>query len=204
MASSKKSARPPQKKRRGAAGNLLQFIAMSVVAGFVVAGLLIPPAATMGLTGTASLNWFKGLPDDLSEGPLSQPSRILAKDGTELATFYAENRKEVPLDEISPHMIDAQLAIEDRDFYEHGGIDGFGIGRAAYPLLAQSYILGGHVRIGLEDAVFIAKGELAPSNAALVEKAAWIVRNLGGELASADEAREMLGLAGSKQLAAAG
>lgn len=75
---------------------------------------------------------------------------------------------------------------------------GFGIGRAAYPLLAQSLILGGHVRIGLEDAVFIAKGELAPSNAALVEKAAWIVRNLGGELASADEAREMLGLSGSK------
>jgi uncharacterized protein (DUF849 family) len=81
---------------------------------------------------------------------------------------------------------------------------GFGIGRSAYPLLAQSLILGGHVRIGLEDAVYIAKGELAPSNAAMVEKAAWIVTKLGGELASAEEAREMLGLAGASRRAAAG
>ena len=80
---------------------------------------------------------------------------------------------------------------------------GFGIGRSAYPLLAQSYLLGGHVRIGLEDAVYIAKGEFAPSNAAMVEKAVWIVRKLGGELASAEEARAMLGLRGAKARAAA-
>jgi uncharacterized protein (DUF849 family) len=70
----------------------------------------------------------------------------------------------------------------------------FGIGRMAYPMLAQAYLLGGHVRIGLEDAVNIRKGELAPSNAAMVEKAARIVDDLGGELASADEARRILGL----------
>lgn len=80
---------------------------------------------------------------------------------------------------------------------------GFGIGRSAYPLLAQSYLLGGHVRIGLEDAIYIAKGEFAPSNAAMVEKAVWIVRKLGGELASAEEARAMLGLRGAKARAAA-
>ena len=71
---------------------------------------------------------------------------------------------------------------------------GFGIGRQAFPMLAQSFLLGGHVRIGLEDAVYISKGEFAPSNTALVEKAAWIVKKLGGELASAEEARGMLGL----------
>jgi uncharacterized protein (DUF849 family) len=70
----------------------------------------------------------------------------------------------------------------------------FGIGRMAYPMLAQAYLLGGHVRIGLEDAVNIRKGEMAPSNAAMVEKAARIVDDLGGELASADEARQILGL----------
>jgi uncharacterized protein (DUF849 family) len=69
----------------------------------------------------------------------------------------------------------------------------FGIGRMAYPMLAQAFLLGGHVRIGLEDAVNIRKGQLAPSNAAMVEKAVRIVDELGGELASAKEARQILG-----------
>src|SRR5205085_5709922 len=42
---------------------------------------------------------------------------------------------------------------------------GFGIGRWAFPMVAQSYLMGGHVRVGLEDAVFMEKGVLAPSNA---------------------------------------
>jgi uncharacterized protein (DUF849 family) len=70
----------------------------------------------------------------------------------------------------------------------------FGIGRMAYPMLAQAFLLGGHIRIGLEDAVNIRKGELAPSNAAMVEKAVRIIDELGGELASAKEARQILGL----------
>jgi len=70
----------------------------------------------------------------------------------------------------------------------------FGIGRMAFPMLAQSFLLGGHVRIGMEDTVYIAKGELAKSNAQLVEKSIGIVENLGGTMATASEAREMLGL----------
>jgi uncharacterized protein (DUF849 family) len=73
---------------------------------------------------------------------------------------------------------------------------GFGIGRMAFPMVAQAFLLGGHVRVGLEDAVNIRKGVLAPSNAAMVEKAAHIVDELGGELASPQEARQILGLAG--------
>ena len=45
----------------------------------------------------------------------------------------------------------------------------FGIGRMAFPMLAQSFLLGGHVRIGMEDTVYLDKGVLTPSNAALVE-----------------------------------
>jgi uncharacterized protein (DUF849 family) len=71
---------------------------------------------------------------------------------------------------------------------------GFGIGRAAFAMVAQSWILGGNVRIGMEDTVHIAKGKLTSGNAELVEKARWIVESMGGELASADEARERLGL----------
>ncbi|MBD3624782.1 MAG: 3-keto-5-aminohexanoate cleavage protein [Rhodobacteraceae bacterium] len=70
----------------------------------------------------------------------------------------------------------------------------FGIGRTAFPMLAQAFLLGGHVRIGMEDTAHVAKGEHCQSNAQLVEKAARIISDLGGTLACADEAREILGL----------
>lgn len=71
---------------------------------------------------------------------------------------------------------------------------GFGIGRAAFPMLVQSWILGGNVRIGMEDTVHIAKGKLTEGNGELVDKARTLIEQLGGELASADEARDRLGL----------
>lgn len=70
----------------------------------------------------------------------------------------------------------------------------FGTGRMAFPMVAQSYLAGGHVRIGLEDAVYLEKGVLAPSNAAMVEKARNIVESLGGQIATARQAREILSL----------
>jgi uncharacterized protein (DUF849 family) len=73
---------------------------------------------------------------------------------------------------------------------------GFGIGRMAFPMLAQSWILGGNVRIGMEDTVHIARGKLTSGNAELVAKARSIIEAMGGELASAEEARERLGLRG--------
>jgi uncharacterized protein (DUF849 family) len=71
---------------------------------------------------------------------------------------------------------------------------GIGIGRFAFPAVAQSYLAGGHVRVGLEDSVMIDKGKLAPSNAAMVEKARRILEDLGGQIANPVEAREILGL----------
>jgi uncharacterized protein (DUF849 family) len=71
---------------------------------------------------------------------------------------------------------------------------GIGIGRFAFPAVAQSYLAGGHVRVGLEDSVMIDKGTLAPSNAALVEKARRILEDLGGQIANPVDAREILGL----------
>ncbi len=70
----------------------------------------------------------------------------------------------------------------------------FGVGRHAFPMLAQSFLLGGHVRIGLEDAVYIERGRLARDNADMVEKAVRIVSNMGGVIASPREARELLAL----------
>lgn len=71
---------------------------------------------------------------------------------------------------------------------------GCGIGRWEFPMLAQSWLLGGHVRVGLEDNIFLEKGVLAKSNTELVEKAVRIVRELGGRMASPGEAREILRL----------
>ena len=71
---------------------------------------------------------------------------------------------------------------------------GFGIGRMAFPMLATAYLLGGHVRIGLEDAVNLRRGVRAPDNAAMCAKAAHIIDELGGEQATPAEARAILGL----------
>ena len=58
---------------------------------------------------------------------MSRASTVVARDETEIATFYAQNRTPVSLDEMSPHMSAAILAIEYRDFYDHGGVDLGGI-----------------------------------------------------------------------------
>jgi uncharacterized protein (DUF849 family) len=72
---------------------------------------------------------------------------------------------------------------------------GFGIGSGEFPMLAQAALLGGHVRVGMEDNLYLDKGVPAPSNAALVEKGINIVRTMGREVASPDDARKILGLA---------
>src|SRR5215471_6832583 len=69
----------------------------------------------------------------------------------------------------------------------------FGISLHQFPMAAQSVLLGGHIRVGLEDNIYLGKGQLAPSNAALVEKAAKIVEVLGDHVATPAEARKMLG-----------
>jgi len=75
---------------------------------------------------------------------------------------------------------------------------GFGIGRMAFPMVTQAFLLGGHVRVGLEDAVNLRRGVLAPDNAAMVQKAVHLIDELGGEIATVAEARSILGLPGPR------
>ncbi len=70
----------------------------------------------------------------------------------------------------------------------------FGISLHQFPMVAQAVLLGGHPRVGLEDNIYLEKGKLAPSNAALVEKAARIIELLGDHVATPADARQMLGL----------
>ncbi|EQB90357.1 3-keto-5-aminohexanoate cleavage enzyme [Clostridium punense] len=69
-----------------------------------------------------------------------------------------------------------------------------GIGRYEFPLAAMSIIAGGHVRVGFEDNIYVEKGVIAESNAVLVEKVVRLAKELGREIATPKEAREILGL----------
>lgn len=69
-----------------------------------------------------------------------------------------------------------------------------GIGRSELPLAVMAIVLGGHVRVGFEDNVYYGKGELAKSNAQLVERIVRIAKEMGREVATPDEARAILGL----------
>jgi uncharacterized protein (DUF849 family) len=71
---------------------------------------------------------------------------------------------------------------------------GFGIGRHEFPMVGQSYLYGGHVRVGFEDNLYLSKGVLAASNGVLVRRAREIVESMGGAIASPSEARAILGL----------
>ena len=71
----------------------------------------------------------------------------------------------------------------------------FGASRMAFPMLAQAFLMGGHCRIGMEDTVYMSKGVKAPDNAALVAKAARIIDDLGGRVATVAETRELLQIA---------
>ncbi len=70
-----------------------------------------------------------------------------------------------------------------------------GIGKPQWRLVASSLVLGGNIRVGLEDNFYLPDGEMAKSNGALVEKAAELTRLVGREPATVDEARRLLSLA---------
>jgi uncharacterized protein (DUF849 family) len=70
----------------------------------------------------------------------------------------------------------------------------FGISAQEFPFVAQAAMLGGNVRVGLEDNLYLSRGRLADGNACLVERAVNIIENLGSSVATAAEARQLLGL----------
>lgn len=119
-------------------GKIMSFLGVSALCGLLFMGLVFPLAATGGAAASAGSDILEEVPAELTEEPLSTPSRIYANDGeTLIATFYAENRNPVALDEISQEMQDAMIAIEDERFYQHGGVDGQGLARAAVHTLTQ-------------------------------------------------------------------
>ncbi len=70
----------------------------------------------------------------------------------------------------------------------------FGVARTQFPMVAMGVMLGGHVRVGMEDNLYMSRGVLAKSNAELVRRTAQIIRSLGKDVASVEEARKALSL----------
>ena len=126
--------RAPRSKGKSVA----MFLAVSVLCGLLLSGLAVPfVALASGFTKAASDN-MQYLPAEFETPPQSEKSKILMADGSELATFFEENRTYVALEQISPLMQKAQIAIEDHRFYEHGAIDIQGLGRAIVRNLSGS------------------------------------------------------------------
>jgi len=112
-------------------GWFLGFIGVSALCGALVAGLMVPAAAlteTAVAGGSAALT--TDLPNDVFSAPPAQMTRVLAADGSLIATLFDENRTRIPLDQMSPNIKNAIVAVEDYRFYQHGGIDPEGIFRA--------------------------------------------------------------------------
>ncbi|MBL4928989.1 BKACE family enzyme [Fuscibacter oryzae] len=92
---------------------------------------------------------------------------------------------------------DAQSLLYMKSLLPEGAIwSAFGISRWQMEIVALSTILGGHCRVGLEDNIYLERGVFA-TNAQLVERAARIIRDLGCDVATPDEARQILGLRGA-------
>jgi uncharacterized protein (DUF849 family) len=76
-----------------------------------------------------------------------------------------------------------------------------GAGRNQMNIAAQAAVMGGNVRVGLEDSLWLGRGQLAKSNAEQVSKAKRMLEELGLSVASADDARQMLKLKGARNVA---
>ena len=118
-------------KRAGSlAYSLVMFVVVSILAGVLVAGLFIPFAGMAGVTSNAAAAELESLPAELATPAPATRSKVLMGNGKTLAYFYDENRIPVKLKSITPIMRQAQIAIEDHRYYEHGALDFKGTMRA--------------------------------------------------------------------------
>ena len=100
-----------------------------------------------------------------------------------------------------PRNLAHMVTVADSLFGDDYLFSAFAAGRHQMDFCTQSVLLGGHARVGLEDSLFIGKGELAASNAQQVQRIRSIVEALGREVATPAEARAMLGLKGGDRVA---
>ncbi|MET3904288.1 transglycosylase domain-containing protein [Paenarthrobacter sp. 4246] len=106
------------------------YFLVSILCGVLISGLVVPVVAFTSTTVGGSIGFYEDLPSELNVDSPSLSSTVVSADGQHIATFYAENRVKVPLEEMSPFIREAIVAIEDSRFYDHAGVDAQGIIRA--------------------------------------------------------------------------
>jgi membrane peptidoglycan carboxypeptidase len=119
------------------------FLVVSMVAGLLVAGLAVPVAAMAGVGGRAAEKTVDNLPQALETPPQPVKTKVTMANGKVLAYFYDQDRTYVKLKDIAPVMRQAQLAVEDHRFYQHGAIDVQGTLRAFLSNTAAGSTTGG-------------------------------------------------------------
>lgn len=140
---------------------LLVFLLLSSAGGILSAGFAMPMVGAVTAVTNASAQLFDELPDDFNILEPSEISVIKASDGTQITQFYAENRIVVPLSDMSINIQNAIVAVEDKRFYQHKGVDPAGIVRAVLSnassgdtqgasTLTQQYVRNVLVEAGLQ------------------------------------------------------
>lgn len=124
-------------------GLLTRMTTFVALAGVVAAFVVLPVIGGIGLASRNSAKAFSSLPSDLTQVPLPQQNTITDSNGDILAVLFAQNRIEVPLEEISPIMQQAIIAIEDQRFLNHAGIDFRGTLRATLSTGGGGQVQGG-------------------------------------------------------------
>ena len=117
---------------------LLAFLSVSALMGVVGAGMLVPVAGPTALVAKSAPSVFNELPGDLQTVAPAEESQLLDSSGAVIAHFYDKQRIVVPSANISDVMKKAIIAIEDKRFYEHNGVDATGIARAFVTNLGDS------------------------------------------------------------------
>ncbi len=133
----------PARGEGGLVHQVVVIIAMSVLSGVLIAGLALPWVGLLSKGAENSAEAIEDFPKKLTFQPLNERTRVLAADGSPLATFYDENRAYVPLSRISTEMKQAIIAIEDSRFYAHGALDVQGTLRALLVNQASSATIQG-------------------------------------------------------------
>ena len=117
---------------------LLAFLSVSSLMGVVTAGMLVPVAGPTALAAKSVPSVFNELPGDLQTVAPAEESQLLDSSGGVIAHFYDKQRVVVPSANIADVMKKAIVAIEDKRFYEHNGVDATGIARALVTNLGDS------------------------------------------------------------------
>ena len=130
--------------RRGrVVGPVTRLIGLCLVAGVLVAGMAFPAALALGVVSDQAGDSVNSVSTDLASDQLPQTSTVTDSAGTPIAYLFDQDREPVPPDRIAPAMKAAIVAIEDRRFYQHQGVDWQGTLRAVVANSASGDVVQG-------------------------------------------------------------